>query len=61
VREAISAIVASTDELGRLNPLFAGLGDLFAPLKREGTHALEFGGVMLHPGAVAAYREAGLL
>lgn len=61
VREAISAIVASTDELGRLNPLFAGLGDLFAPLKREGPHALEFGGVMLHPGAVAAYREAGLL
>ena len=61
VREAIATIVASTDELGRLNPLFAGLGDLFAPLKREGAKALEFGGVALHPGAVAAYREAGLL
>jgi TRAP transporter TAXI family solute receptor len=61
VREAVATIVASTDELGRLNPLFAGLGELFAPLKREGTKALEFGSVALHPGAAAAYREAGLL
>jgi TRAP transporter TAXI family solute receptor len=61
VHEAVSAIVANTAELGRLNPLFNGLGDLFQPLKTEGAKALEFGGVSLHPGAVRAYREAGLL
>ena len=48
-------------ELGRLNPLFDGLGDLFQPLKDDGAKALEFGGVALHPGAARAYREAGLL
>ena len=48
-------------EFGRLNPLFAGLADLFQPLKTDGAKALEFGGVSLHPGAVRAYREAGYL
>jgi uncharacterized protein len=61
VRDAIAGILSNTAELGRLNPLFAGLGELFEPLKREGTKALEFGGVALHPGAVQAYREAGYL
>src|SRR3954451_5677911 len=31
VRDAVAAIVANTDELGRLNPLFVGLKDLFDP------------------------------
>jgi hypothetical protein len=61
VRAAVAAIIANADELGRINPLFNGLGDLFAPLKTDGAKALEFGGVALHPGAVQAYREAGLL
>ncbi len=52
---------SNTAELGRLNPLFAGLADLFQPLKTDGAKALEFGGVSLHPGAVRAYREAGYL
>jgi TRAP transporter TAXI family solute receptor len=60
-REAVAAIVASSDALGLLNPLFEELGELFAPLKSEGAKALEFGGVPLHPGAAAAYRDAGLL
>jgi hypothetical protein len=41
--------------------LLAGLGELFEPLRTQGPLALAFGGVALHPGAVAAYRDAGLL
>jgi len=61
VREAVTAIIAGADELGRCNPLFAGLGKLFAPLLTQGPSALAFGGVALHPGALAAYRDVGLL
>jgi TRAP-type uncharacterized transport system substrate-binding protein len=61
VREAVAAIVAGADELARRNPLFAGLGKLFAPLPTQGPSALAFGGVALHPGALAAYCDAGLL
>ncbi len=61
VREAVAAIVTGGDELGRLNPLFAGMAELFAPLCAQGAAALELGGVPLHPGALRAYREAGLL
>jgi len=61
VREVAAAIFAARDELPRLNALFAGLGDLFQPLRSDGARALEFGGVPLHPGALAAYRAAGLL
>jgi TRAP transporter TAXI family solute receptor len=61
VRDAMAGIIANADELGRINPLFNGLGDLFQPLKTDGAKALEFGGVALHPGAVRAYRDAGLL
>jgi TRAP-type uncharacterized transport system substrate-binding protein len=61
VRDVASAIFAARDELPRLNALFAGIGELFEPLRTDGTHALEFGGVVLHAGAVAAYRAAGLL
>jgi TRAP-type uncharacterized transport system substrate-binding protein len=58
---AVAAIVASCEELGRINPLFLGIGDLFRPLRSQGRAALEFGGVPLHPGALRAYRKAGLL
>ena len=61
VRSVTRAIVAGADELGRINPLFLGLSDLFEPLRSAGPAALEFGGVGLHKGALAAYREAGLL
>jgi hypothetical protein len=44
-----------------LNALFDGLAALFEPLRSDGASALEFGGVALHPGALAAYRTAGLL
>jgi TRAP transporter TAXI family solute receptor len=61
VREVTAAIFAARDELPRLNPLFEGVAELFEPLRSEGTRALEFGGVALHSGAIAAYRAAGLL
>ncbi len=61
VREVAAAIFSARYELSQLNALFAGLGELFEPLHTEGVSALEFGGVKLHPGAVAAYQAAGLL
>jgi TRAP transporter TAXI family solute receptor len=61
VRDVVAAVIAGADELGRINPLFASLADLLQPLRTQGPPALEFGGVPLHPGAVQAYREAGLL
>src|SRR5262249_37967031 len=61
VREAVEAIATGGGELGRLNPLFIGLEELLEPLRSQGAAALEFGGVPLHPGALRAYREAGLL
>ena len=61
VRAVVAAILAGSGELARLNPLFAGLSTLFEPLRSHGRTALEFGGVPLHPGALQAYRAAGLL
>ena len=61
VQTAVAAIVAGADELARLNPLFVGMAELFAPLRSQGPAALEFGGVPLHPGALQAYRELGLV
>jgi TRAP transporter TAXI family solute receptor len=61
VRDLVAAVIAAADELPRLNPLFTGLRDLLDPLRQQGRGALEFGGVPLHPGAVQAYRAAGLL
>jgi TRAP transporter TAXI family solute receptor len=61
VKDVAAAIFAARDELPRLNALFDGIGDLFSPLRSEGARALEFGGVTLHSGAIAAYRAVGLL
>jgi hypothetical protein len=61
VKDVDAAIFAARGELPRLNALFDGIGDLFSPLRSEGARALEFGGVTLHSGAIAAYRAVGLL
>jgi uncharacterized protein len=61
VREVVGAVIAGAGELAHLHPLFEGLLDLLEPLRREGRAALEFDGVPLHPGALRAYCEAGLL
>jgi TRAP transporter TAXI family solute receptor len=61
VGDVASAVFGARDELPRLNALFDGLAALFEPLRSDGISALEFGGVALHPGALAAYRSARLL
>jgi hypothetical protein len=61
VGRVVAAMVAGTAELVRLNPLYVGLDALYEPLRTLGAAAFEIGGVRLHPGAVAAYRSAGLL
>jgi len=61
VHETVAAILSGLSELARRNPLFTGLGELFEPLRMQGPAALSFGGVALHPGALAACRDAGLL
>ena len=61
VQDMTKAIVENLDALPTMNPLFKGLRNLFDPLRIQGTPALEFGGVPLHPGALRAYKEAGWL
>jgi TRAP transporter TAXI family solute receptor len=61
VETVARAMAEDAAELVRLNPLYRGMERLFEPLKSEGVAALEFGGVKLHEGAVAAYRGLGLL
>jgi TRAP-type uncharacterized transport system substrate-binding protein len=61
VQDAVKVVATSCEELGRLNPLFANMQELFEPLRSQGSKALEFGGVPVHPGALAAYRDIGLI
>jgi TRAP transporter TAXI family solute receptor len=61
VKSVTGAIVGDAARLVQIEPLYAGLPDLFPPLKTQGRAAFEFGGVPLHEGAVAAYRDAGLI
>ena len=61
VRVFVETILENLDEMAEMNALFAGLADLFEPLRTEGASALEFGGAPLHPGALAAYKKAGYL
>lgn len=61
VHDVVAALIANAGELARLNALFTGLGDLIRDLAAGGRGQFEFGGVPLHDGALAAYREAGLL
>jgi TRAP transporter TAXI family solute receptor len=61
VQEVVSSIVANREQLGRLNPLFAEMSELFEPLRSRGLAELEIGGVPVHPGAARAYADTGLL
>jgi len=61
VYDMATAIAGNLDMLPEMNPLFKGIRDLFQPLTTQGAAAFEFGGVMLHPGAMRAYRDAGWL
>lgn len=61
VERVVRAIVLAAPELGRIDPLFAGLADLLEMFRHNSKAKPEFGGVELHPGAVRAYRELGFL
>ena len=61
VERVVRAIVLAAPELGRIDPLFAGLADLLDMFRHNSKVRPEFGGVELHPGAVRAYRELGFL
>ncbi|NKB22201.1 MAG: TAXI family TRAP transporter solute-binding subunit [Alphaproteobacteria bacterium] len=61
VHEFVSTMVNNAKALGETQELYRGLADLFAELKTKGQSVFEPGGVSLHPGAVQAYRDAGLL
>lgn len=61
VKSVVRAIINGAHALVALEPLYDGLPDLFEPLRTQGAAALEFSGVPLHEGAIAAYREAGFL
>ena len=56
-----SVMIENAAQLAEINPLFAGLNDLYEPLRSKGQSSLEIGGVPLHPGALQAYRETGYL
>jgi uncharacterized protein len=57
VHNVVRAIVSAGSELGQLDPLFEGLGELLEMLKARNRASLEFDGVELHVGAVRAYTE----
>lgn len=59
VQHVVRAIVSARSELVRLDPLFAGLGELLETLKVRNRASLEFDGLELHAGAVRAYTETG--
>jgi uncharacterized protein len=59
VQNVVRAIVSARSELVRLDPLFAGLGELLEMLKGRNRASLEFDGVELHAGALRAYTEPG--
>lgn len=61
VRDVARAVAAGAKELEALNPLFAGMNELFEPLRTQGPAAFEIDGVPLHPGALRAYREVGIV
>ena len=61
VRKFVQTILLNLDEMAKINALFAGLGNLFEPLRDVGVSALEFGEVPLHQGALDAYENAGYL
>jgi hypothetical protein len=61
VAELVSAMIGNATVLGERETLYKGLADLFQELKSKGASVFEPDGVPFHPGAVRAYREAGLI
>ncbi len=61
VYDWVTAMIENATALGETLPLYEGLAALFQELKNEGASVFEPGGVKLHPGALQAYRDTGLL
>lgn len=61
VHVVVKTMIENSETLARMNPLFKGLANLYEPLRLKGAAALQMGGVSLHPGAIRAYKEAGLI
>ncbi len=59
VGAAARRIIADAGALARLNPLFSGLAGLIEPLRRADA-AAEFAELPIHPGALKAFRDAGV-
>lgn len=56
-----SAMARNAEALGRTLPLYKGLSSLLSEMKTGGAAVFEPGGVKMHPGAIQAYKDAGLL
>lgn len=61
VCRVVRAMAENTARMAEISPLYETLAPLYEPLRTEGEAALTITGVPLHPGAVRAYAEAGLL
>jgi TRAP-type uncharacterized transport system substrate-binding protein len=61
VEHVVGAIIQAATELGRLDPLFAGLAELIETFRSQSRATPELGGVELHAGAIRAYLETGSL
>jgi TRAP transporter TAXI family solute receptor len=57
VHNVVRAIASGQGELGKLDPLFVGLGELLEMLKGRNLAAPEFDGVEFHAGAIRAYAQ----
>ncbi|MGY9006692.1 MAG: TAXI family TRAP transporter solute-binding subunit [Alphaproteobacteria bacterium] len=61
VHDFVAACIRHTDDLATRNALFRGLTALLQGARVKGQDALAPDNTPLHPGALAAFREAGLL
>ena len=57
----VSTMVRETDMLASLHHVYRKLGALIGEMTTKGISVFEPGGVPMHPGALRAYKDAGLL
>ena len=61
VFQFVSAYIKAAKELGNKLEVFRKLKSLIEEIEGRGPQVFEPGGVQFHPGAWAAYKQAGLL
>lgn len=57
----VSTMVRETEMLGTLHHVYRKLGELIDEIRTSGISVFEPDGVPMHPGALRAYKDAGLL